>query len=610
MSSETSTNARERRQSGRRAAKTRSGAGRVAPAAAREDDDLEPVEERVAGFQPWHLFLLGSLLASTVAAVMMRGTRPANVVFVCLTVLAAGWAAYTFYRMLQPLVEGGETDAPEMVGGRTRAALEREKTLVLRAIKELEFDRAMGKMSEADFQDMIDRLRARAVRLIRQLDTGAEAYRELIEKELAARRQATAPADGGDRRQTAAGAAIILAVPLGLLGPVPAAAQMGGTGAMSGMPDAKAMSGIPRPSEAGAAGSVSVRLVRGQLSNAIVGHPVDFVVDGARQTVKTDDSGRAILQGVKDGATVQAVAVVDGERLESQEFQMPPQMGIVMMLTATDKGAAEQMAKEAVPGTVRLGGQSRVVTQFDNDELSLFYVFDIVNPGSTPVKTQEPLVFEMPKGAQGTTVIEGSTPLAIARGPRVTVEGPFAPGVTSLQVAATIPHSGEVHVALQLPVALDQAMVITEKAGDMVLASPQLPNVRESADGGKRFLFASGPGLAAGQVFSFELHGLPHHPTWPRTLALVLAALVLAAGGWAAFRPGGAPADVLARRQLEARRDKLLNEAARLDRQLAAGSGDQPRQAARRAEIVAELERIYGELDTEAGSRGDQGLAA
>ena len=39
-----------------------------------------------------------------------------------------------------------------MVGERTRAALEREKMLTLRAIKELEFDRAMGKMSEEDFR--------------------------------------------------------------------------------------------------------------------------------------------------------------------------------------------------------------------------------------------------------------------------------------------------------------------------------------------------------------------------------------------------------------------------------------------------------------------------
>jgi hypothetical protein len=67
-----------------------------------------------------------------------------------------------------------------------RAVLEREKMLVLRSIKELEFDRAMGKLSEKDFEEMAARLRARAISLMRQLDAGG-GYRELIERELKAR---------------------------------------------------------------------------------------------------------------------------------------------------------------------------------------------------------------------------------------------------------------------------------------------------------------------------------------------------------------------------------------------------------------------------------------
>jgi ribosomal protein L40E len=64
--------------------------------------------------------------------------------------------------------------------------LEREKSLALRSIKELEFDRAMGKVSERDFTEMSGRLRARAARIIRQLDAGGT-YRERIEKEIASR---------------------------------------------------------------------------------------------------------------------------------------------------------------------------------------------------------------------------------------------------------------------------------------------------------------------------------------------------------------------------------------------------------------------------------------
>ena len=64
--------------------------------------------------------------------------------------------------MFSPLAGSDEPAGPQIFGGRTRAALEREKTLVLRSIKDLEFDHAMGKVSEKDFAEMGARLRARA----------------------------------------------------------------------------------------------------------------------------------------------------------------------------------------------------------------------------------------------------------------------------------------------------------------------------------------------------------------------------------------------------------------------------------------------------------------
>src|SRR6516162_4541745 len=62
------------------------------------------------------------------------------------------------------------------------------------------------------------------------------------------------------------------------------------------MPDPKQMSGIPRPVDDLPAGSISVRLIRGSLSNNIAGHPVDLRVAGKVRTVKTDDNGRPVRQ--------------------------------------------------------------------------------------------------------------------------------------------------------------------------------------------------------------------------------------------------------------------------------------------------------------------------
>ena len=98
------------------------------------------------------------------------------------TVALVGIAAL---RAVRPLVSAQE-DRTSMVGERTRVALEREKLLTLRSIKELEFDRAMGKLSDADWHEMSGRLRARAAGLMKQLDAGS-GYRDQIERDLAKR---------------------------------------------------------------------------------------------------------------------------------------------------------------------------------------------------------------------------------------------------------------------------------------------------------------------------------------------------------------------------------------------------------------------------------------
>ena len=136
--------------------------------------------------QPWHFFLLLSLVAATVAVVMAHEARPEHLVLISLTIGAAGFAGVALYRTLAPLVSKEEAPAVGALTESMRAVLEREKMLVLRSIKELEFDRAMGKVSAKDFEEMSGRLRARAMSLMRQLDTES-GYRELIERDLQAR---------------------------------------------------------------------------------------------------------------------------------------------------------------------------------------------------------------------------------------------------------------------------------------------------------------------------------------------------------------------------------------------------------------------------------------
>src|SRR3954470_2381536 len=139
------------------------------------------------GFQVSHFFVLLSLIAATAAVVMARPSAPEHLILISLTVGAAGLAALCFYRVLAPLVAPHVDMERQPLSDRLRSDLEREKALTLRSIKELEFDRAMGKVSAPDFDEMTGRLRARAIGIMKQLDEGASGYRSLIEKELARR---------------------------------------------------------------------------------------------------------------------------------------------------------------------------------------------------------------------------------------------------------------------------------------------------------------------------------------------------------------------------------------------------------------------------------------
>ena len=133
--------------------------------------------------QPWQFFTLAGLVGATIVVFLSEGQNPAGIILLSLIVFGAAAVGVAAWRMFSPLAGIDEPAGPQIFGGRTRAALEREKALVLRSIKDLEFDHAMGKVSEKDFAEMGARLRARAAGLIRQLDSGTN-YRQAIQAEI------------------------------------------------------------------------------------------------------------------------------------------------------------------------------------------------------------------------------------------------------------------------------------------------------------------------------------------------------------------------------------------------------------------------------------------
>lgn len=377
------------------------------------------------------------------------------------------------------------------------------------------------------------------------------------------------------------------------------------------MPDVKEMSGIPLPVGDLASGTVVVRLIRGSLDKAITDHPVELHAASGVVSSRTNDTGRAEFTGLEPGTRVRAVTTVAGERLESQEFAIPPVAGIRMLLVAADpeaqRGPAEDRELAAGPaqtGAVVLGEQTRFVFEAGEEGLTAFNLLQIVNAARVPVQPPEPLVFELPELATQPTILQGSSPQASLAGTRVTVNGPFAPGTTLVQIAYSIPFSRETVVVRQrMPAPLAQLTVLAQKVGDLRVVSPLLTQQREMATEGETYIVAQGPALRAGDVMTLELYGLPYASTWPTNLALVLAVVILAAGIWGAARTGrGVTGQEGRRRKLQARRDRVFADLAAIEEQHRAGGLDPQRYTARRRDLVSTLERLYAEMDEEAAA--------
>jgi hypothetical protein len=129
--------------------------------------------------------------AAGAAAVLIYGLAIARMrlgpplVILALGGMTLAFAAGALWRMIDPLtrLEPPGTGGTASQGRGFIREIEREKQLVLKAIKEIEHDYQMRKIAERDYRDMVERYRNRAMRLISELEAGGD-FRGLIEKEL------------------------------------------------------------------------------------------------------------------------------------------------------------------------------------------------------------------------------------------------------------------------------------------------------------------------------------------------------------------------------------------------------------------------------------------
>jgi type VI protein secretion system component VasK len=97
------------------------------------------------------------------------------------------WSLRSLWRVVEALARPAvetlivEAEAGTELGASNLAELREDKRRLLRAIKELEFDHEMGKLSDEDFREIGDRYRLRAIEVLRLLDEGGDLHPQLAE---------------------------------------------------------------------------------------------------------------------------------------------------------------------------------------------------------------------------------------------------------------------------------------------------------------------------------------------------------------------------------------------------------------------------------------------
>ncbi|MEM8607123.1 MAG: hypothetical protein AAGF92_08460 [Myxococcota bacterium] len=99
-----------------------------------------------------------------------------------LLALASLWSSLSL-----ALSPRGQLDMRAKLTSDARNALLTEKEALLQELRDVAFEHDAGKLSDEDFRELNDKLRARARHVLHELDEGAEAFRGEAEALIAAR---------------------------------------------------------------------------------------------------------------------------------------------------------------------------------------------------------------------------------------------------------------------------------------------------------------------------------------------------------------------------------------------------------------------------------------
>jgi hypothetical protein len=146
------------------------------------------------------LKLKAGAVRAALPVVTIVGAVVAGVAFgveISLLIIAAGALAGVIallWASVQALTGESPLTLDEALSLGAPSAEEEQKRAVLRALKDLEFERGVGKITEEDYAELSARYRAEAKRLMQLIDAGSEAERQRVENALKERLEKAAAA--------------------------------------------------------------------------------------------------------------------------------------------------------------------------------------------------------------------------------------------------------------------------------------------------------------------------------------------------------------------------------------------------------------------------------
>lgn len=123
-------------------------------------------------------------LLTLIVAIVLGNLYGVQLVVLTLAASALLLVIWLLWSSVQALAGESELTFEEAFSLGARSAEEEQKRAVLRALKDLEYERSVGKISEDDFHEYSARYRAEAKRLMQTLDENLAEGRKQVEREL------------------------------------------------------------------------------------------------------------------------------------------------------------------------------------------------------------------------------------------------------------------------------------------------------------------------------------------------------------------------------------------------------------------------------------------